>query len=164
MKTKKNNAGFTIAELLLTALVMGTALVAATWSMTATARTKATLDNTYGPAMMIAKEIHVLAESLPREPSGTVAAQNAGDVLALDSLVDAHFSPPIFADGSTVPDMSGWCQDVDLTVFDMNDLSNPTEDAPEDGLPADADKLYRLRVTIEHESEEVGTYDWWITP
>ena len=163
-RRRRRTAGLTMAELLITAAVMGSSLVAVSWAMTATARTHAAYGDADGPAFFLAKEIHELAEGLPRAPSGDVGATSADDVAALDSLVGALFSPPILADGNAVDGFDDWSQDVSLSVFSVDDLSQPTADDPADGLPPDASKLYRLQVDISNAGDEVDSFHWWITP
>ena len=64
---RPSSRGFTLVELLVTAVVLGTAFIAATWSLSATARTKELYDRDESPAFELAKEIHELADSLPRQ-------------------------------------------------------------------------------------------------
>ncbi len=163
-RDRRRTAGLTMAELLITAAVMSSALVAVSWSMSATARTHAAFGASDGPAFFMAKEIHALAEALPREPSGATGALVAADVLALDSLVGASFSPPILADGSVIDGFDGWSQTVSLSVFAVDDLSQATADDPAAGLPPDAAKLYRLQVDIADAGDEIDSFHWWITP
>jgi len=157
-------AGFTLAELLITALVIGTAFVAATWSMTATARTKAAYDKAAGPAPFLAQEIFTLADGLPRVPSGITAVTSGAAVIALDSLVGASFSPPILADASVAPGFDGWGQSVELSVYAVDDLTTPTTLDPADGLAPESGFVYRLDVAVQHDGEPVETFSWWIHP
>ena len=157
-------SGFTFAELLLTVFVLGTAFVAGTWSMSATARTKAAYEGAGGPALFLAQEIQAMADGLPRTPSGVTGVTSGAAVLALDSLDGAHFSPPILADGSVAPGLDGWGQDVSLSVYSLDDLTTPTADDPADGLDPESDCLYRLDVSVLHEGEPVHSFTWWIQP
>lgn len=163
-RARSATRGFTLLEVLVAAVVLGTSLVAATWSMNATARTQALHELADGPADDLAREIHELASGLPREPSGQVGAHSAADVLALDSLVGASFSPPILADGSVAEGLDGWSQHVDLEVHALSALDTPTDDDPAAGLPPDGDKLYRLVVEIRLDGESAGVFSWWINP
>jgi prepilin-type N-terminal cleavage/methylation domain-containing protein len=166
MRTRnpRASAGFTFIELLVTAVVIGTAFVAATWSMSATMRTKAIYDKETSPAFFLAKEIYELADGLPREPSGITGVTALDDVVALDSLIDASFSPAVLASGAVAIGLEDFSQHVSLAVFDMSDPDTPTADAPEDGLPVDGNKLYRLDVLIRENGEDLDTFQWWINP
>lgn len=161
---RRNQSGFTMAELLLTAFVIGTAFVAATWSMSALTRTKSAYEQDSGPAAFLAQEILAMADGLPRTPCGVTGATNGATVAALDSLVNASFSPPILADGGVAPGFEGWRQNVHLSVYALSDLTTPTADDPADGLPPESARIYRLDVSILHDDELVKTFSWWINP
>lgn len=166
MKTRnpRSASGFTLLELLVTAVVIGGAFVAATWSMSATMRTKAIYDKESSPAFFLAKEIHELADGLPREPSGTTGVTAAADVVALDSLIGAEFSPAVLASGAAAIGFEDFSQHVSLAVYAMDDPDTPTADAPEDGLPPDGDKLYLLDVLIRENGQDLESFQWWINP
>lgn len=166
MKTTRPGfaAGFTLLELLVTALVMGTALVAASWSMSATARTQALHDQAESPALELAREIHELALALPKTPAGTTGVTDPELLVALDGLVDAVFDPAILANGSPAAGVSGWSQHVDLDVVSVAAPDIPTADDPAAGLPVDGSLLYRLRVEIRHDDAVADTFSWWINP
>jgi len=157
-------AGFTLFEVLLAVFILGTALVASTWSMTATARTKEAYDQAKSPAQFLAQEICTLADGLPRTPIGMTGATSGFAVVALDSLVGAHFSPPILADGSVAPGFDGWAQSVNLSVYDLDDLATPTAADPAAGLAPEAGSIYRLDVEVSLDGEPVDTFSWWINP
>jgi prepilin-type N-terminal cleavage/methylation domain-containing protein len=156
--------GFTLVEVLITAFVIGTAFVAATWSMTATARTKAAYDAASSPAGFLAQEIFNLADGLPRTPSGTIGVTSGGAVAALDSLEGASFSPPILSDGTLAPGLAGWRQSVDLSIYSLDNLVTPCNLDPADGLPAESSYVYRLEVTIKQDGKLVDTFSWWLRP
>jgi prepilin-type N-terminal cleavage/methylation domain-containing protein len=157
-------AGFTLFEVLLAVLILGTALVASTWSMTATARTKAAYDQAASPALFLAQEIFTLADGLPRTPIGMTGATTGAAVVALDSLVGAKFSPPILADASVAPGFEGWEQSVDLSVYALDDLATPTGDDPAEGLAPESGCVYRLDIEVRHDGEAVGSFSWWVHP
>jgi len=162
--TGRRQRGFTFVELLVTAIILGTSFVAATWSMSATARTKAMHDKAATPAFFLAKEMFELADRLPRQPSGVTGVTLPEAILALDSLDGASFSPPLLADGSAAGDFEGWSQHVDVSVYDM---ANPATPVPGDAwhaLPADAAQLYRLEVAIRCDGQDIDTFHWWINP
>ena len=157
-------AGFTLIELVLTVFVLGTAFLAGTWSMSAVARTKAAYDEAQGPAAFLAHEIMTLADSLPREPSGMTGATSGAGVVALDSLIGASFCPPIMADGSFIPDMMAWRQNVALTVYALDGLTTPMSCDPADGVPPESAQIYKLDVSILHDGQVVDGFSWWIHP
>ena len=161
---QRRNRGFTFLELLVTAVVLGTAFIAATWSLNATMRTKEVYDQNDSPAFYLAKEIQELADGLPRTPSGTVGVTAIGDVVALDSLVGASFSPPVLSSGVVATGFDSFSQHVSLSVYDMSNPTTATADAPEAGMPPDSDKLYRLEVLVRENGQDLDSFHWWINP
>ncbi|RKY21069.1 MAG: hypothetical protein DRQ55_05665 [Planctomycetota bacterium] len=151
-------------EVLMAAVVISMGFVGATWAMSATARTQAMYSERSYVALALAKELYELAETLPKQPGGAPGATSAAGVLALDSLAGGSFSPPLKANGSTHAEMSSWRQQCSLAVYDLSDLSTPTEDSPLDALPADGSKLYRLEVIVSEGGQPIETAHWWITP
>jgi hypothetical protein len=165
MKTvNKNTRGFTYFEVLMAAMIVGVALVSATWAMSSTARTKSVYGQYPATAGRIAREIHELAAGLAREPSGQLGATSGAEVLALDSLIGAVFSPPIRADGTPDDSFPSWAQEVDLAVYATSDLATPLDESAASGLPPDSGMLYRLEVRVTEGGAEVGRFHWWITP
>ena len=160
----RGQRGFTLFEVLVAAMVLGLAFTSATWAMSATARTKALHAGNSSQALRVAKELYELAQGLPTEPSGVTGATSGAELLALDSLIGAQFSPPLRADGSADPDLVGWSQQTELSVIAVDAPATPLGDAPGGGLPVDAQKLYRLSVRVLQGDVELGTFDWWITP
>ena len=162
--TTRSSAGFTLVEVLITAFVVGSAFVAATWSMSAVARTKAAYENAEGPAGFLAQEIFNLADGLPRQPSGMTGATIGNAVVAIDSLINASFSPPIQSDCTAAPGLEGWRQNVDLAVYSVADLSAPAGLDPADGLPPEAGYVYKLDVSVEHDGKLIDSFSWWLRP
>jgi hypothetical protein len=163
-ESSRSSRGFTLAEVVITAFVLGTALVAATWSMSATAKTKAAYDQAASPAPFLAGEIFNLADGLPRTPSGPTGVTTGAAVVALNSLVGASFSPPILADCSADSDFAGWKQSVALSVYSVDDLTHPTNLDPAAGLPPESGHVYRLDVTMLQDGKTVDTFSWWLNP
>jgi hypothetical protein len=157
-------AGFTLAEVLIAGTIAAVALVAVSTSMSAVTTSKAELADQPAIAARLAQEIAVLAETLPREPGGSTGATSAADVTALNSLEGAVFSPPIRADLSTDVALDGWQQSVDVEIFALNDLQNPTGESLGIALSAQAERLYRLSVTIRHDGQVVETFRSWCRP
>ncbi len=160
----RTQTGFTLIEVLVSAALLGVAVITCTWTMSATTKAKSIVGSESVTASLIAREVHVLASTLPKAPSGAVGATAGSGVLALDSLEGALFSPPLKADKSPWTRYVGWTQSVDLAVYDVNDLSNPVLADPVDGLSEDGTQIYRLTVAVLEGSDLAGTYQWWISP
>ena len=161
--SRRVQAGFTLLEVLLAALIAGMALAAVSWTMTSAAQAKAILSGD-PRAYLLAREIRDLAESLPREPSGALAATSGSGILALDSLHGAVFSPPVRSDGTTETALAGWAQRVTLSVCSLDDPAGATGESPTLGVARDAERLYRLTVAVTFAGEPVDRFEWWLTP
>lgn len=157
-------AGFTLIEVLAAALVVGIAILSGSWAMSGAARNRTLLAGPELTASLLAREVHELALTLPREPSGTVGATTPAQLLALDSLEGASLSPPVRADGTADGSLSGWTQVVDLSVYDVLDPTTPTADDPTLGLPSDGSLIYRLDVTVLKDGSVVDSFAWWLAP
>jgi len=155
--------GFTLVEVLLAALIAGIAMAAVSWTMTSAAQAKSVLAED-PQAYLLAREIRELADSLPRQPSGVVGATLAADVLALDSLHGAVFSPPLRSNRTSQAALTGWAQRVSLAVCTLDDLETPTAESPTLGLARNAQRLYRLTVAITYGGQPVDRFEWWLTP
>lgn len=155
--------GFTLVEVLLAALIAGIAMAAVSWTMTSAAQAKAVLTQDPQP-YLLAREIRELAESLPRAPSGLLAATRGSDVLALDSLHGAIFTPPLRSNRTAQTALTGWAQRVSLAVCTLDDLEAPTGESPTLGLAHDAQRLYRLTVAVTKDGQTVDRFEWWLTP
>jgi prepilin-type N-terminal cleavage/methylation domain-containing protein len=156
--------GFTLIEVLVASALVGVALLSGSWAMSVTASSKSIVEGAPITAALIGREIHALACTLDKSPSGVSGVTSGALVQALDALEGAVFSPPIKADKSSWSQYSGWSQSVDLAVYDLSDLSTPTLDDPLLGLSEDGTRIYRLTVGVAEGNELVGTYHWWITP
>ncbi len=161
---RHSQSGLALAEVLFAAGVLGLVVVSAAWSMTVSARSLTGLAEDSLLPRMLAREIHELAQTLPRVPSGTTGASNGADVVALDSLIGAVFSPPLLSDLSTDTSLVGWSQQVSLDVVDLSAPSTPTADDPAAGLPVDGTLLYRLNVSVWSTEGEQDSFSWWLTP
>lgn len=159
----RTRAGFTLVEVLVATLITGMALSAVSWTLVSSAQAKAILRND-PRAFLLAREVHELAESLPRAPSGVVGVRLAADARGLDSLHGAVFSPPARADRTVDSALAGWSQHVALEVCLLDDRGTPTGESPTLGLARDAARLYRLTVTIRHDGADVDRFDWWLAP
>ncbi len=169
-KTNKKNrdtrqSGFTMVEILMATVIIGIAVMGSSSAMLGAAQTKHELeDEAPFQATLLAKEIHELAQALPKTPSGVVGVTKAADIAALDSLVGATFDPPICANGKANLELAGWTQEVDLQLYDLNDLSAATGETAWMGVDKHSERMYKLIVTIKQHGAVVDTYNWWVTP
>jgi prepilin-type N-terminal cleavage/methylation domain-containing protein len=156
--------GFTLAEVLFAATIVGVALVAVTNAMSSVTTSKAELADQPVQAAHLAQDIAVLAETLPRTPSGHTGATTGSAVTALDSLQGAAFSPPIRSDRSTDTSLAGWKQAVTVEIFKLDNLTTPTNESVGTALSQQASRLYRLNVTIWHGTQKLETFRSWCRP
>lgn len=146
-------------------VLVGLALVGVSWMMTASATSQALLQRDSADSLLMAREMLELARSLDRAPSGSGPATAADEVLALDSLDGASFSPPLRADLTAFDDLDDWTQQVDVDVVTVDDLETVVSETLPDSLPKGSDELLRLTVTIlDGSGAEVDTHRWWIAP
>jgi hypothetical protein len=115
-------------------------------------------------AFLLARELRELAETLPREPSGGSPATSASEILALDTLDGAVFSPPLRANGSADSTLTGWSQETSLALCALSAPSVATAEDPRAGVQGNAERVYRLTVSVRHQGALVDSFDWWLTP
>jgi hypothetical protein len=156
--SRRAAAGFTFIEVLLATLVVGTMLVTATTALSTAVVAQDTLVGEPITAWGLAREIHSLALLLPRTAGDGLPAATGSDVLLLEDLDGADFSPPIGADKASLTGTTGWSQDV---LIESVDLADPEVLAAD---PAADDTLLRLTVTVREGAEVRGTYVWWLNP
>ncbi len=156
--------GFTLVETLVAAIVAALVIVALADSITSSVGTRQSLAPPPGSAFHLAQEIYELAIQLPSQPSGTEGVTNGADVVALDSLSGAVFSPPIRADKTALSGYAGWTQQVALSIYALDDLDSATTMAISDGLSPSEGCVYKLSVTILARGDEVDAFEWWIKP
>jgi hypothetical protein len=154
----------TLIEVLAASVVSAVAVVAAGYAMDAAVSTRATLDGDSVEASLVAREVYELARALPRAPSGSVAARNATELQALDSLVGALFQPPMRADKTRDNTRAAWKQDVQLELFSLDDLQTSTGEDPALGVPEGAERLYRVTVTVVDDRGTSRDFRWWLHP
>jgi hypothetical protein len=150
--------GFSFVEVLVATVLVGTALVAATAALTGAVKTKDILAGEPTTALGLAREIHGLALLLPRTAGDGVPASVPSEVVVLDDLDGATFSPPIDAGLTVRSSATGWSQAIDIARVD---LASPGTLVVDDGGD---DALLRLTVTIRQGAEVEGTYTWWLNP
>jgi prepilin-type N-terminal cleavage/methylation domain-containing protein len=159
----RGTRGFTLVEVLLAALITGIALAAVSWTMASAAQAGSVISED-PRAFLLAREIRELADTLPRQPSGAVGVTRGEDILALDSLHGAVFSPPLRSDRTRQTALTGWAQRVTLAVCSLDDPATPTGESPTLGLASSAKRLYRLTVAVTHDGEPVDRFEWWLAP
>lgn len=159
----RGRRGFTLIEVLLAALITGIAMAAVSWTMASAAQAEAVI-NEDPRAFLLAREIRELADTLVRKPSGAVGVTRGEDILALDSLHGAVFSPPLRSDRTKQAALTGWAQHVALAVCTLDDPATPTGESPTLGLASSAKRLYRLTVAITQDGEAVDRFEWWLAP
>lgn len=157
-------SGFTLLEVLLAVVLIGMALSAVTATANQASVVGVELAEDRETAALVAREIHEMVRSLDREPSGSTGARTGSEVLALDSLVGARFTPPLRSDRTPDPTRTGWSQHVDLAVYDIDDLRTPTGEQPWQRFPRHSDRLLKLTVTVLENGQTVDALSWWITP
>ena len=159
----RRKAGMTLIEVLVSAVVVSLALVSGSWALSQASSSKSIHTEAPLTAALIAREIHELALRLPAGPSGQPAATSGADVVALDTLAGASFTPPIRSTLDTIPGTAGWKQSVSVAVYELDKLDKPKVKgyAPID--PGD-DRLYRLTVQVSSHGVDQGTWWWWLDP
>jgi prepilin-type N-terminal cleavage/methylation domain-containing protein len=155
--------GFSLVEVLTAAVIVGIALAAVSWSISSAAQARSALAEE-PVAFLLAREVRELAESLPRTPSGAGPATRASEVLALDTLDGAQFSPPLRADKTADASLSGWTQVTSLSVCTLGNPSVATFEDPAAGLDESAERMYRLTVAVLRDGELVDRIHWWLAP
>ncbi len=151
-------AGFTLMEVTLAAVVVGVALMAAFSALSSAAVVKAMHDDHPATAFVLATEIHCLALEVERGVWDGTPATNGAQVLVLEDLAGATFSPPINARRAVRTDLSDWKQEVALTQVALDDPSRAS--TVDDGAAV----LWRMDVTIKRLDVIRGQFTWWIHP
>jgi len=154
-------AGLTLIEVLVAAFIVSSVLVSASWAMSQASSSKAIHTEDTIEAALLAREIHELALRLPTDASGSPVAKKAADVVALDTLDGAVFSPPISAMPAELSSANGWAQTVTVSVYNLTDTSSEVA-AKMAGATKDQNTLYKLSVTIEERGVDKGTWWWWL--
>jgi prepilin-type N-terminal cleavage/methylation domain-containing protein len=150
--------GFSLIEVLLATLVVGTVLAAATGAIGGAVSARDTLSGEPVTAFGLAREIHSLALVLPRGAGDGLPAATGADVALLEDLDGARFSPPVSAGRASLSHATGWSQDVTLEAVDLAAPGSLAADAAAD------DVLLRLTVVVREGANARGTYVWWLNP
>ncbi len=143
---------------MLATLIAGTMLVAATSALTESVTAAQVMADVPTTAFGLAREIHSAAQVLPRTVGDGVPATTGAEVITLDDLDGASFSPPISARLAAMTSVSAWSQEVHVEHVNLTTpgilASDPTSNAA----------LLRLTVTVREGEEVIGTYIWWLNP
>ena len=162
--SSRNERGLTLVEVLTAAVILSMVLIGASYSLNGSARARVALADEGSEAAFVAREIHELAQSLAREPSGSGPVTTGAGVLALDSLDGAVFNPPLRGDGSADASRSDFTQQVDVVVVSLSDPSVPTGQSASMGVDPFDPVLFRVDVTVLQGGTDVGSWSWWLTP
>lgn len=158
LSSRRATAGLSFIEILLATLVAGTMLVAATSALGGSVKAQQVMAGEPITAFGLAREIHSAAQVLSRNVGDGVAATVGSEVLTLDDLDGATFSPPISARLAALPACTGWSQEVHLEYVNLTTPGILAAD------PVGNAALRRLTVTVRQGAEVAGTYVWWLNP
>ena len=153
---RRASAGFSLVEVLLAALLLGTVMVAGLTAFTTSVDAQDTLAGDTVTAFGLAREIHTLAETLPRDAGSGSPAARIADVTVLDDLNGARFSPPVDAARRTMPSAAGWTQTVAVEAVRLSAPGTLATDSDGDAV------LHRLTVAVDDGQGGGGTYTWWL--
>ncbi len=160
---RRSQRGFSLIEVMLATLLMGYAIASMNALFTA-GQSKAAMNSTPTNARFLANEIRLLAQLLPKEPSGTSAVTSPDDVVALDSLHGAVFSPPILANLSEYENMDDWEQSVAVRVAALAAPEATGTALTSAGISKQAASLFEVQVTVSFDGEVIDTWTWWVKP
>ena len=153
------STGFTLAEVLMAALVMGVGLTAIMGALRS-----GTQVNTYATdvsqAVFLAQELrectaHLSFSDPDSEQQDNPPGLDEASISLADDLDDYNhqaFSPPVSSIGDSLTDMSRWSQAIDITWKDDNDIATNVSDGA-------SDTAY-VKVTIRHDGQVVLTTGW----
>jgi prepilin-type N-terminal cleavage/methylation domain-containing protein len=156
--SRRAASGFSLIEVLLATLVVGTVLVAATGAIGGAVSARAALSSEPVTAFELAREIHSLALVLPRDAGDGLPAATGADIALLEDLDGARFSPPVSAARAALAHATGWSQEVTLEAVDLAAPGSLAADATADAV------LLRLTVVVREGASLRGTYVWWLNP
>ena len=157
-KHNRIRLGLTLTEVVMSTAIVGVMSVAAL--NTLGAATRSSMDNSdRGIATSLAGDL--MAEILNKhyqDPVGSAtfgieSAETASGRLAFDDVddYDAWISqPPVFVDGTPIPDRDAWKRYVDVRHVDPNDLNSVLSDTNDQGVK-------RIEVFVYHDGQQVHT-------
>jgi len=152
-----------VADILVGVLLLAVVATSIAWVVTRTARAEEE-QHARDPltAALFAREIQELAMRLGTAPSGPPATR-ASEIVNLDTLDGAVFSPPIDSERQTVLASRLWKQCVRVSRYDRFDLTRPVSNDYGTGEPT-GDNLFRLSVDVWLGETYMGTWWWWLNP
>lgn len=154
-------AGLTFFEVIGATIVLALAVVSSAMVMTTANSTRAALQAGTIDAALLASHVHEVAVGLSKKTSGLPIASAGNEVLALDTLDGAVFSPPIDARLAVIPGSTGWAQQVDLRTVDPTGATTPRNFSGPNPVAA---AMVELSVTVTHMGRAVDTFTWWLSP
>ena len=154
----RRTRGATFGELMLATLIVGTTIVASISSLSESAEVYHFFSEGPHEALMLAQEVHEAAILLPWEAEAGAEANYGPDVVTLDDLHDAEFSPPRSADYEVISSHLSWKQRVNVLTVSMDDPTLVVDPETFEG-----EILTKLEVTILNGNTEVGVFPWWMT-
>jgi prepilin-type N-terminal cleavage/methylation domain-containing protein len=155
---RRSCRGMTLLEVTLATVVAGVGMSAAMSALSQAAIFKTAQSSGSVIADELAKGIHVLALSLPRDTWDGSPATSAANLDVFEDLGGAVFQPPVTAGRFVRADLPGWSQRAVLTKVALDDPSRAA-------ILADGDAyLWEMRVTIKNGVENMGDFSWWIDP
>ena len=154
-------AGFSIIEVLMATVLLAYS-VASLDALFMAGSQRAAQGAEATTARLLAREIHVLAQLLPKEMVGAAGVTSPEDVVSLRSLDGAVFSPPILADLTSNDDFADWTQSVSVTIADLDDTAATPRTL--DALVDESSSLFRVEVTVSRLGVLEGEFSWMIRP
>lgn len=156
---RPRRAGFSLLEVAIAIVVLGTAAVAL---MTATqAGNEVHLaGREISQGSLLAQDVRewtlALAFVDPQTPGNPPGLDDPNETPDdLDDLDDATFCPPRNGQGAAVTALTSWKQKVNLTWLDPNDLNTPVADGTSD--------IVYVRVEVSNHDRAIVTSGWLVT-
>jgi len=149
---RRRAAGLSLVEVLVASAVLGTVVVAATHSLTATVTMQDVTQERPTTAFELAREMFRIAQTLEQAPGDGQPATRPDELVLLEDLDGASFSPPLDGRKQEQTGLSDWTQ---RTFLRRVDLADPT-------TTDDEGQLHELTVVVDEGQDTVGSYRWWL--
>lgn len=155
---RREERGTTFADVLISTVVVSTAIVATMTTVADSARVYDYFANGPYTALLVAQEVHEAALTLPWEADPAATEGLFGpDVFVIQDLDGKSIQPARTAEFSTITNPLNWKQQVEINEVDPNDPSIPAY--------LDPDALLELEVKVFDPADTlVGTFTWWMSP